>query len=115
MCYFFGMVSKKLHSNKRKVRRYDRTEREKILKSFKSSDLSVREYSDRHDIRLSTLNHWLRMEKKTFKDSSIFYEAKFPSLFSGSDVEVFLAGGTRVRLSLSSQDQKEVLERFLRC
>ena len=82
-------------------KRFTAAEREELLKAYRRSDSSQREFCARHGLGLSTLGFWLRKEKRHRSSEAGFVE--IPNLATAASApalyRVHLRNGVSLELS----------------
>jgi transposase-like protein len=93
-------------------RHFTSKRRQQLLAKFHQSQLSQNEFAAQHNIGLSSLSRWLRLERATVPLKVKFQEVRLPSPTSRLPVEVVSPQGWIVRLQNGSDVQ--ILPELLR-
>jgi len=80
--------------------------RQRLLAKFHQSRLTQNEFAARHNIGLSSLSRWLRLERDIVPPKIKFQEVRLPSPASRWPVEVVSPQGWIVRLQNGSDVQQ---------
>ncbi len=97
-------------------RRWTSKRRQRLLAKFHESQLTQNEFAAQHNIGLSSLSRWLRLEREAGPPKVKFQEVRLPSPVSRWPVEVVSPQGWTVRLQNSSDVQQlPALLRALPC
>jgi transposase-like protein len=94
------MYSSKSRSGRR---RWTTKQRQRLLARFHQSQLTQRDFANRHGVGLSTLSKWLRVESETASPPVKFQEVTLPKLPPRYAVEVVSPQGWTVRLQNGSE------------
>ena len=73
-------------------------QRQRLLAKFYQSQLTQSEFARQHNVGLSTLNRWLRLERKAVPPKVKFQEMRLPNPAPRWPVEVVSPQGWIVRL-----------------
>jgi transposase-like protein len=94
-----------MHSSKSRSgrRRWTAKQRQRFLARFHKSQLTQRDFANRHSVGLSTLSKWLRVESETPSPPVKFQEVTLPKMPPRYPVEVVSPQGWTVRLQNSSE------------
>jgi transposase-like protein len=92
-------------------RRWTRKQRRRLLTKFHQSQLTQQEFANQHNIGLSSLSRWLRLEREAGPSKIKFQEVRLPNPVSKWPVEVVSPQGWVVRLQ-SGWDVKSLPELF---
>ena len=84
-------------------RRWTAKQRQRLLARFHESQLTQRDFANRHGVGLSTLSKWLRVECEAPSPPVKFQEVKLPNMSLRYAVEVVSPQGWTVRLQNSSE------------
>lgn len=84
-------------------RRWTAKQRHRLLARFHESQLTQRDFADRHGVGLSTLSKWLRVESETPSPPVKFQEVTLSKLPPRYQVEVVSPQGWTVRLQNRSE------------
>ena len=84
-------------------RRWTSKQRQRFLARFHQSQLTQRDFANRHGIGLSTLSKWLRVESETPSPPVKFQEVTLPNMPLRYAVEVVSPQGWTVRLQNGSE------------
>src|SRR5271157_6475504 len=84
-------------------RRWTSKERQRLLARFHKSQLTQRDFANRHGVGLSTLSKWLRVESEATSPPIKFQEVTLPNMPPRYAVEVVSPQGWTVRLQTSSE------------
>ena len=84
-------------------RRWTAKQRQRLLARFHESQLTQRDFANRHGVGLSTLSKWLRVESETTSPPVKFQEVMLPNMPLRYAVEVVSPQGWTVRLQDSSE------------
>src|SRR5277367_4232096 len=84
-------------------RRWTSKQRQRLLVRFHQSQLTQRDFANRHGVGLSTLSKWLRVESETAPPPMKFQEVTLPKMPPRYQVEVVSPQGWTVRLQNSSE------------
>jgi hypothetical protein len=79
--------------------------RQRLLAKFHQCQLTQNEFAAQHNIGLSTLNRWLRLEREAVPTKVKFQEARIPAPTSRWPIEVVSPQGWIVRLQNGSDVQ----------
>ena len=79
-------------------RRLTSKQRQRLLAKFYQSQLTQSEFARQHNVGLSTLNRWLRLERKAVPPKVKFQEMRLPNPAPRWPVEVVSPQGWIVRL-----------------
>ena len=93
------MYSSKSRSGRR---RWTTKQRQRLLARFHQSQLTQRDFANRHGVGLSTLSKWLRVESETPSPAVKFQEVTLPQMPQRFPVEVVSPQGWTVRLQNGS-------------
>ena len=96
------MKSSKNGSNRR---RWTPEQRQRFLADFHQTEMTQRDFANRHGVGLSTLNKWLRLESETVPAKVKFQELRLPNPAPRWPVEVVSPQGWIVRLQNGSDVQ----------
>jgi transposase-like protein len=97
-------------------RRWTNKQRQGLLARFRESQLTQRDFATRHDVGLSTLSKWLRVENEAASPPVKFQEVTLPNMPMRYAVEVVSPQGWTVRLHNGSDVQElPALLRALPC
>jgi transposase-like protein len=94
------MYSSKSRSGRR---RWTDKQRQRLLARFHESQLTQRDFANRHGVGLSTLSKWLRLESETPLPPVKFQEVTLPNMPLRYAVEVVSPQGWTVRLQNRSE------------
>jgi transposase-like protein len=97
------MYSSKIKSGRR---RWTDKQRQRLLARFHQSQLTQRDFANRHGVGLSTLSKWLRVEGEASSSPVKFQEVTLPNLPLRYTVEVVSPQGWTVRLQNGSDVQQ---------
>ncbi|MGP8199324.1 MAG: IS66 family insertion sequence element accessory protein TnpA [Limisphaerales bacterium] len=84
-------------------RRWTAKQRQRLLARFHQSQLTQRDFANRHGVGLSTLSKWLRVESETPSAPVKFQEVTLPNTPLRYAVEVVSPQGWTVRLQNNSE------------
>jgi transposase-like protein len=84
-------------------RRWTAKQQQRFLACFHQSQLTQRDFANRHGIGLSTLSKWLRVENEAASPPVKFQEVILPNAPMRYAVEVVSPQGWTVRLQSSSE------------
>jgi transposase-like protein len=84
-------------------RRWTSKQRQRLLARFHQSQLTQRDFANRHGVGLSTLSKWLRVESHAAPPSVKFQEVTLPNTPLRYAVEVVSPQGWTVRLQNGSK------------
>ena|ERR1019366_3851428 len=87
-------------------RRWTSKQRQRLLARFHKSQLTQRDFANRHGVGLSTLSKWLRVESETPSPPVKFQEVTLPNMPLRYAVEVVSPQGWTVRLQNGSDVQQ---------
>ena len=93
-------------------RRWTAKQRQRFLARFHESQLTQRDFANRHGVGLSTLSKWLRVENEATSPPVKFQEVTLPKMPPRYAVEVVSPQGWTVRLQNGSEvaDLPELLQ-----
>ena len=87
-------------------RRWTSKQRQRLLARFHKSQLTQRDFANRHGVGLSTLSKWLRVESETPSPPVKLQEVTLPNMPLRYAVEVVSPQGWTVRLQNGSDVQQ---------
>jgi len=83
-------------------RHFTSKRRQRLLAKFHQSRLTQNEFAAQHNIGLSSLSRWLRLERDAVPPKVKFQEVRLPNLVSKLPVEIVSPQGWIVRLQNGS-------------